>query len=120
MSDSQEVIYEEFRVRHLLSRADIYKPYGFSCSCQASDGYILLPHLCLCQTDIWKALTGTTAGQGRQSRQGGQGRQVGRVGRAGTASGAGRAGRADRADRAGQASSLEVRLAHFYFCQMDV
>ena len=33
----------------------IYKPNGFSCSRQASDHYIWLPHSCLCQTDIWKS-----------------------------------------------------------------
>ena len=57
---------ERMMVRHLLSRAVIYKPYGFSCSCQASDHYIRLPHLCLCQTDIWKGFEMVRSGSVRK------------------------------------------------------
>ena len=63
---SRQGRYLSSGVPFLLSRAVIYKPYDFSCSCQASDHYIRLPHLCLCQTDIWKSFEMVRSGSGRK------------------------------------------------------
>ena len=38
----------------------------FSCSLQASDHYIWLPHSCLCQTDIWKSFEMVRSGSVRK------------------------------------------------------
>ena len=35
---------ERMMVRHLLSRAVIYKPYDFSCSCQIFNGDAISPY----------------------------------------------------------------------------
>ena len=36
---------ERMMVRHLLSRAVIYKPYDFSCSCQIFNGDAISPYI---------------------------------------------------------------------------